>query len=138
MKSSERFKNTIKAHLDKRATEDELFAVTYAKTNKNIDDCITYILNTVQKSGCNGFSDDEIYSMALHYYDEDCIVAGKPINCQVVVNHRVELTAEEKEVAHKEALQKATNEAYNKIKQPQKRVTSNQNTFNNTPSLFNS
>jgi hypothetical protein len=138
MKSTVHFKNTIKAHLDKRANEDVLFAVTYAKSNKNIDNCITYILNTVQKSKCNGFADDEIYSMAVHYYDEDSIVTGKPINCQVVVNHRVELTAEEKEAAHKEELQRATNEAYNKIKQPQKRVISNQSAFINTPTLFNS
>jgi hypothetical protein len=136
MKSTEHFKNTIKTYLDKMASEDELFAVTYEKSNKNLDDCITYILNAVQKSGCNGFADDEIYSMAVHYYDEDNIEAGKPINCQVVVNHHVELTAEEKEAAHKAALQKATNEAYNKIKQPQKRVISNQTAFSNTPSLF--
>ncbi|MBP9481471.1 MAG: hypothetical protein KBF15_08460, partial [Parabacteroides sp.] len=40
----------------------------YSKPEKNIDDCVTYILNEVKKSGCNGFADDEIYSMAVHYY----------------------------------------------------------------------
>ena len=120
MKGTEHFKNTIKAYLDNRANEDELFAETYAKLNKNIDDCITYILNEVRKSGCNGFSDDEIYSMAVHYYDEDSIKAGNPINCQVVVNHTVELTAEEKEKARQEAMKRATNEAYSKLTQPKK------------------
>ena len=38
------------------------------KPTKNIDNCITYILNQVKKSGCCGFSDDEIFGMALHYY----------------------------------------------------------------------
>ena len=40
-----------------------------AKEHKNLDDCITFILNYVQQSGCNGFTDAEIYSLAVHYYD---------------------------------------------------------------------
>ena len=135
MKSTDNFKNTIKAYLDKRANEDELFAVAYAKTNKNINDCITYILNTVQKSGCNGFADDEIYSMAVHYYDEDNIAAGNLISCHVVVNHSVELTAEEKEEARNEAKQRAISEAYSKMKQPQSRKGIKQPTVIQ-PSLF--
>jgi hypothetical protein len=46
-----------------------LFSVPYSKPEKNIDDFVTYLLNEVKKSGCNGFADDEIYSMAVHYYD---------------------------------------------------------------------
>ena len=69
MKASNHFKNTIKAHLDQRAETDVLFSFQYSKPEKNIDDCVTYILNEVKKSGCNGFADDEIYSMAVHYYD---------------------------------------------------------------------
>ena len=97
MKTTENFKKTIKAYLDKRAAEDELFAVTYAKPEKNIDDCINYILNQVQKSGCCGFTDDEIYSIAVHYYDEDISKDDcKHIDCEVIVNHQVQLTEEEK------------------------------------------
>ena len=137
MKTTDHFKNAIKAYLDKRASEDLLFAETYAKPNKSIDECITYILNTVQKSGCNGFEDSEIYSIAVHYYDEDGIEAGKPISCSVVVNHTVELTAEEKEEAHKEAMQRATNEAYSRMKQPKKdSIKSEVTTTTNSPTLF--
>ena len=137
MKGTEHFKNTIKAYLDNRANEDELFAETYAKLNKNIDDCITYILNEVRKSGCNGFSDDEIYSMAVHYYDEDSITAGNPVNCQVVVNHTVELTAEEKEEARQEAMKRATNEAYSKLTQPKKNGNKSAVSNANATNLFN-
>jgi len=137
MKGTEHFKNTIKAYLDNRANEDELFAETYAKLNKNIDDCITYILNVVRKSGCNGFSDDEIYSMAVHYYDEDSITAGNPINCQVFVNHTVELTAEEKEQARQEAMKRATNEAYSKLTQPKKNGNKPAVSNANVTNLFN-
>lgn len=62
MKVSEQFKSTIKAYLDNMAAVDSLFAPVYQKTTKNIDDCITYILNQVKKSGCCGFSDDEIFA----------------------------------------------------------------------------
>ncbi|MCL2738339.1 MAG: PcfK-like family protein [Bacteroidales bacterium] len=137
MKSTEHFKNTIKAYLDRRAHDDLLFAVTYAKPQKNMDDCITYILNEVHKGGCNGFADEEIYSMAIHYYDEDGITAVQPLNCRVVVNHTVELTAEEKEEARQEAMKWATNEAYNKMIQPKK--SANKPAIGNTdaPNLFN-
>lgn len=91
MKTTNLFKQAIQVYLDGRAKEDELFAISYAKPAKNIDECINYILSEVQKSGCNGFADDEIYSMAVHYYDEDNIKASKPTNCKVVVNHHDDL-----------------------------------------------
>ena len=90
------FKLTIQNYLDARAREDELFAPRYANPKKNIDECCTFIINQVRQSGCNGFADEEIYSMALHYYDEEDIDIGKPVSCKVVVNHTVELTEEEK------------------------------------------
>jgi len=94
MKSTDQFKTVILNYLETRAKSDTLFAKTFAKPAKNIDDCITYILNTVQKSGCNGFADDEIFGMAVHYYDEDQIDIGKPMdNTRVVVNHAVEKPA---------------------------------------------
>ena len=94
MKGTDHFKRAIQMFLEQRAAEDELFAKSYRNPAKNIDDCVTYILNYVQKSGCNGCSDGEIYGQAIHYYDENEIEVGKPIQCQVVVNHVVELTEE--------------------------------------------
>lgn len=108
MKGTENFKRTIQAYLEERAKVDDLFAKSYSKPNKSIDECITFILNEVQKSGCNGFEDDEIFGMAVHYYDEDNLDAGKKINCKVVVNHTVELTEKEKQ----ELKDKARNDFY--------------------------
>jgi hypothetical protein len=117
-KATDYFKQTIQSYLQRRAQEDELFAPRYANPKKNIDDCITFILNYVKQSGCNGFADDEIYSLAMHYYDEDDIDIGKPLtNCKVVVNHTIVLTEEEKAEARRRAMQKATDEAYRKITQ---------------------
>jgi hypothetical protein len=91
----------------------------------------------VQKSGCNGFTDDEVFSMAVHYYDEDNIEVGKTINCHVVVNHTVELTEEEKQQARKEAIERAHNEEYSRIKQPfRKPQTKQQIVVTNQVSLF--
>ena len=134
MKASNHFKNTIKTYLDQRAETDVLFSFQYSKPEKNIDDCVTYILNEVKKSGCNGFADDEIYSMAVHYYDEDNIEVGKPMNAHVVVNHVVELTEEEKEQARKDAIQKVQDEAYRKMTQPVKKAK--KVVLNPQPSLF--
>ncbi|MCK9629492.1 MAG: PcfK-like family protein [Bacteroidales bacterium] len=109
MKTTDIFKTTIKSYLDKRAASDELFSTAYTKEKKNLDDCITYILNAVRQSDCNGFTDEEVYSMAVHYYDEDNIEVGKPVNCKVVVNHEPEpvvLTEEEKLQARQEAIEK--------------------------------
>ena len=117
MKATDYFKQTIQSYLQRRAQEDELFALRYANPKKNIDDCITFILNYVKQSGCNGFADDEIYSLAMHYYDEDDIDIGKPLKCNVVVNHTIVLTEEEKAEARRQAMQKATEEAYRKITQ---------------------
>ena len=115
MQVSTSFKNSIQSYLEQRAEYDELFARSYRNPLKNIEDCITYILNYVQKSGCNGFDDDEIFGQAVHYYDETDIEVGKPIDCKVIVNHHVELTEEEKTEARKEAIKRAENEAYSKM-----------------------
>lgn len=116
-KVTDYFKLTILNYLESRAQADDLFAPRYANPKKNIDDCVTYILNQVKQSGCNGFTDDEIYSMALHYYDEDNIEVGKSLKCKVVVNHTIELTEAEKAEARQKAMQQAQDEAYKKLTQ---------------------
>ena len=117
MKATDPFKRTIQAYLEQYSTTDELFAETLKNPSKNIDDCITYILNTVQKSECNGFADDEIYNMAIHYYDEDKIEVGKPISGKVVVNHQVVITEEEKAEIKQKAIDEAVAEQKQKLMQ---------------------
>lgn len=138
MKGTEHFKNVIQNYLDERAQYDELFAQNYRKKDKDMDSCIQYILNTVKQSGCNGFADDEIYSMAVHFFDEDNIDIGSPINAHVVavVNQVVELTAEEKAQAHREAMQRAQEEAYRKMTQPTKKKAKTTVDATLQPSLF--
>lgn len=115
MKGTEHFTRAIAEYLNQRAMTDPVFAPNLQKPNKSIDECVTYILSKVQKSSCNGFEDDEIYSMAVHYYDEDNIEVGKAANCQVMVNHVVELTEEEKAEARQEAIKQYQREELAKI-----------------------
>jgi hypothetical protein len=105
MKGSENFKQTIREYLEKRGAKDPLFAQIITKPGKNMDDCITHILETVQKSGFNGFTDDEVYNMAIHYFDEDNLTVGAfSSSMRVVVNHHIELTDEDKAEAKAKAL----------------------------------
>ena len=137
MKATEHFRQTIKAYLDERAQNDELFAVSYAKENKNMDDCVTFILNQVKRSKCMGLTDEEVYSLAVHFFDEDDIEIGNSIACNVIVNHTVELTEEEKAKARQEALKEYQAEQLRKMqKRTNKPKTPTAQPEITTPSLF--
>ena len=81
MKVSPGFKQQIQKYLNERAKTDILFGPAYDKEHKNIDDCITYILGEVNKKAGSdnaiAMTEEEVYSLAVHYYDEDSIVVGK-------------------------------------------------------------
>ena len=98
MKGTETFQKVIKEYLDKRAAEDELFAKYYQKSDKTIENCCDFIISEVKKSGRRGFADDEIFGLAVHYYNEDTVVYSK-LQCNVVVN----LSDQTKEQLEKEA-----------------------------------
>ena len=137
MNGTDQFTRTIAEYLNQRAMTDPLFAPNLMKPNKNIEECITYILSEVQKSGCNGFEDDEIYSMAVHYYDEDDLEVGNAISCKVVVNHTIVLTDEEKAEARQEAIKQYQREELAKLQSRNARVKKTENIATQVqPSLF--
>lgn len=84
------FETTIQAYLENRAKTDSLFAETYRKANKSIEECIKYIYSQARKlaKGGNavGVDDATVYGWAVHYYDEDDIKLDK-------VKERVEVVA---------------------------------------------
>lgn len=73
------FEDTIKNYLDGRAKEDSLFAETYKKENKSIEECCKYIMQQAQKmynkrvNGGIAIDRKTVYGWAIHYYDEDDI-----------------------------------------------------------------
>ena len=117
MKGTDHFKELIKNYLDNRAKEDELFRAKYATTTRTIDDVVNYIFHAVQQSGCCGFSDMEVYAMAVHVIDEPDLEIGKPMDCNVVVNHHIELTEEEKAEQRAIALKRYQEEEMRKLQQ---------------------
>lgn len=110
------FEKAIQTYLEERANNDELFAKSYAKANKNIKECCNYIIQEVKKTGRQGFADEEIFSMAVHYYDEDNIkVESKTPSCNAVVNRKIE----------------------KKIEKPQPKAVPTKKETTPTPNLFN-
>ena len=97
-------KERIKDYLDERARKDELFAKSYAKSNKNIDECYDYIVGEARKqckdSDSVCISDDVVYGWAVHYYDEDNIMVGRSTESK-------EMSAEDKKKVVEEARKKA-------------------------------
>lgn len=108
-KGTNHFKEVIQQEMQRRADEDPLFAENFAKADKTIDECVNFIISEVQKSGAVGVTDDEVFNLAAHYYDEDNLKAATPKGCSVVINHKPELTPEElqelREQAKKEVIE---------------------------------
>lgn len=99
-------KEAIKNFLDAKAANDPLFAETYKKPNKNLEECVNYIMNQARKSGNAVMAKDEdVFNLAVHYYDEDNIKNIKPVPGTMSVGAEVELTEEDKEKAKQAAIE---------------------------------
>ena len=117
-KSTDNFKRVIKTFLENKAKEDEFFKKKFENKDKNINDCSKYILNIVQKGEFAGYEDQEIYSMAIHYYTEDIDMSKMQdlSNAKVIVNHQIELSEEEILEEKEKAKKKVFEDTYNKTK----------------------
>lgn len=122
------FENAIREYLDVYAAGDEAFAAKYRDglaAKKDITSCCNYIIATVKKTGRTGFTDPEIYGMAVHYYDEKSIAPSTAkAACKVVVNKEVKLSDEEvariREAARKEAEDRVRRDELDRIEKERK------------------
>ena len=102
-KTMKAFIAEIKAHLEKVAQTDETFAAKYKtkceSEENSVEKCAGYIVAEVQRNYKQGNSavltKDEVFGIAMHYYDED-LKDVKTAKCQVVVA-KDELTEADKE-----------------------------------------
>lgn len=106
-KENQSFKMAIQSYLEQRAKEDSLFAVSYAKENKSIDECCDYIVGEAKKRGGNAvvMSDNEVFGMAVHYYDEDDIKVNKQSNYKTATSQKPKEKVEsvsKKDIAYNE------------------------------------
>lgn len=118
--------DAVKAYLDKRAAEDELFAKNYAKPNKNIADCCKFIKSEARKQATGGvaaITDAEVFGWAVHYYDEDDIKvpANVPMATTAVakgVDYKP--TEADMQAAREADMRRLEREAYEKLTAPKK------------------
>ena len=64
------FAEAIKSYLDRRVSEDKMFAESYADPKKSIAECCDFIVSEVKRQSRTVMTDDEVYGLAVHYYDE--------------------------------------------------------------------
>ena len=127
MKSSENFIEAIRQYLDNRAAGDNLFAIRYASPSKSVAEGCRYILNEVKRQGVAVMTNDEVYSLAVHYWDGDCTAeeigssplalgsAKNPINCKVVI-FKDQLTEEDKAELKQQAMEQYKQEQLREIR----------------------
>ena len=95
---------------------------SYLDERAKVDECCTYIMGEAKKRGnavC--MSDDEVFGLAVHYYDEDNIKINKlPANVKasasVPETKPVKLTEEDEKRAREEAIKRLTEEQYALLK----------------------
>ena len=104
------FEKAIKAFLDDKAGKDPAFAEKYRSEKKNITDCCKFIIAEVKKS-CKGneaaCTDEYVYGLAMHYYDEENIKApDNAPSCRVIVPGDIKLSEADRTEAREEALRR--------------------------------
>lgn len=116
-------KDVIKAYLDGRAKNDEQFAQSYAKANKNIDECFDYVIGEVRKRGNAVYmTDAEVFGLAVHYYDEDDIKINRlPEGTKLSASApAVELSEEDKAKAYEQAVNEYRQQCIGRMKAAEK------------------
>lgn len=123
-KENQSFKQVIQSYLEQRAKKDSLFATSFAKSNKNIDECCNYIIGEARKIGGNAvcMSDDEVFGLAVHYYDEDNIKVGKQSVYKAAASN-IKNPKKEQQLS-KQPLPKEETPTYTKRKGKEKKVSS--------------
>ena len=104
-------------YLLKRAETDPSVKNNLQKENKSLKECWDYVLGEVAKTmfrsgnfGCAAGDDEDLYALAIHYYDEDDIkIAPLPTNMKVKAKmdeEKKETESEPKELPKKEKVKR--------------------------------
>lgn len=83
------FYEAIAARLENQAAHDEGFQKKFSArmmADKNsITQCCSYIIQQVKNSRRTAFTDDEIYGMAIHFFDEGMTAGNSNDSVRIVV-----------------------------------------------------
>lgn len=99
MEATKGFIETISNYLQKEAERDSLFAKKMNEHPEKTPEAVcNYILQEVSRIGQCGYDDDEIYSLAKHFIDEDELKdpGNSNIVSKIVINQHIELSDAEK------------------------------------------
>lgn len=120
----------VQEYLEQRAAEDPQFAEKFKNPKKSLKECCKYIYGEAKKraggSQCVYVPPQEVFGMAVHYYDEEDIkvtsagYTGRATAAAAPAAKPVELTAEQKAKAEKAALEKYEAEQRAKIEEREK------------------
>ncbi len=107
------FMTKVKTHLEEVAKKDKQFAESLKKENKSWTECEKYIFQEVQKQSKGsrnvGCDDDDIYNLAIHYFDEDDIKVDGAKPKAEVVHTDEKMDDFKKRTEKKRASKKSTN-----------------------------
>lgn len=105
MNATDFFKRRITDFLQTLANTDENFAPKFKDEKKSIDECANYIMNSVKQMNVAGLDDEDVYALAVEYYNEENPdpKKTKAVRCTVVSNEKPELTEEDKEAIRQKA-----------------------------------
>ena len=136
------FEQALKTYLDQRAQDDPLFAQSYAKPKKSIQECARYCMQEARKLVKDNVAvvdNATVYGWAVHYYNEDNIkVTGNYSQVHAEVSHtaKVELTEQEKAEAKKIAMERAIEEQRKQLHTKNKKAAQNKENEPIQTSLF--
>lgn len=102
MKSNNAAIAAMQQMLQERCIAEPTFAIKMASTNKTFEGAVNYLCSQIQKSGLCMVDQETVLNILTHFYDEDSIEEGAPINCNIVVS-KPELTEEDKAELREEA-----------------------------------
>lgn len=114
------FVEAIKSYLDRRAEEDKMFAESYANPKKNIIECCDFIVSEVKRQNRTAMTDDEVYGLAVHYYDE--ADPGR-IDKGIASSARIVIPSEDKERLRAEAIEEYKRQCIEEIKNKENKLS---------------
>lgn len=109
-------------YLKKRADKDPSVKNNLQKENKSLKECWDYVLGEVAKTmfrssnfGCAAGDDEDLYALAVHYYDEDEIKI-EPLPTNMKVKAKMDEEKKEEQAAESEPKELPKKEKVKRIK----------------------
>jgi len=109
--------------LEERCASDPILAIKYANPAKSLEKAPNYVAHEVQKSGLTIMDSDSVFSLILHYYDEN-LEDVPNVNCIIAVAK--ELTDTERAEAKEQAMEQYKEEQLRELRrqsQPKPKAT---------------